>query len=151
MEFVSSVKNILILDSKGGRVAVKYYTDEWPTVSKQKQFEKAVFKKARKEKSILIEGEDNTIALGDNISVYTFSNDLHFFVTGSEDENDLILSEVLNGFFDAIDELSGQYVYMHFVDKKFILQHLQTVLLILDGLVDRGIILETDGEVILNG
>ncbi|CAM8890768.1 unnamed protein product [Rhodiola kirilowii] len=98
MEFVSSVKNILILDSKGGRVAVKYYTDEWPTVSKQKQFEKAVFKKARKEKSILIEGEDNTIALGDNISVYTFSNDLHFFVTGSEDENDLILSEVLNGF-----------------------------------------------------
>ncbi|CAM8890741.1 unnamed protein product [Rhodiola kirilowii] len=106
-EFVSSVKNILILDSKGGRVAVKYYTDEWPTVSKQKQFKKAVFKKARKEKSILIEGEDNTIALGDNISVYTFSDDLHFFVTGSEDENDLILSEVLNGFFDAIDELSG--------------------------------------------
>ncbi|CAM8890751.1 unnamed protein product [Rhodiola kirilowii] len=114
-EFVSSVKNILILDSKGGRVAVKYYTDEWPTVSKQKQFKKAVFKKARKEKSILIEGEDNTIALGDNISVYTFSDDLHFFVTGSEDENDLILSEVLNGFFDAIDELSGQEDYNNYM------------------------------------
>jgi hypothetical protein len=36
-----------------------------------------------------------------NIVVYKFVQDLHFFVTGGEDENELILATVLQGFFDA--------------------------------------------------
>lgn len=37
-----------------------------------------------------------------NIVVYKFVQDLHFFVTGGEDENELILATVLQGFFDAV-------------------------------------------------
>ena len=37
-----------------------------------------------------------------NIVVYKFAQDLHFFVTGGDDENELILSTVLQGFFDAV-------------------------------------------------
>lgn len=37
-----------------------------------------------------------------NIVVYKFVQDLHFFVTGGDDENELILSTVLQGFFDAV-------------------------------------------------
>ncbi|KAI3779438.1 hypothetical protein L2E82_09157 [Cichorium intybus] len=33
------IKNILLLDSEGRRVAVKYYTDEWPTNSDKLAFE----------------------------------------------------------------------------------------------------------------
>lgn len=40
--------------------------------------------------------------LENNIVVYKFAQDLHFFVTGGEDENELILSSVLQGFFDAV-------------------------------------------------
>lgn len=37
-----------------------------------------------------------------NIIVYKFVQDLHFFVTGSDDENELILSSVLQAFFDSV-------------------------------------------------
>lgn len=36
------------------------------------------------------------------IVVYKFIQDLHFFVTGGDDENELILATVLQGFFDAV-------------------------------------------------
>lgn len=37
-----------------------------------------------------------------NIVVYKFVQDLHFFVTGSDQENELILSSVLQAFFDSV-------------------------------------------------
>lgn len=40
--------------------------------------------------------------LENNILVYKFVQDLHFFVTGGDDENELILATVLQGFFDAV-------------------------------------------------
>lgn len=43
-----SIKNILLLDSEGKRVAVKYYSNDWPTNSAKEAFEKAVFTKTQK-------------------------------------------------------------------------------------------------------
>ena len=40
-----------------------------------------------------------------NIVLYKFVQDLHFYVTGGEDENELILAAVLQGFFDSISLL----------------------------------------------
>lgn len=40
-----------------------------------------------------------------NVVVYKFVQDLHFYVTGGEDENELILASVLQGFCDAVDIL----------------------------------------------
>lgn len=37
-----------------------------------------------------------------NIVIYKFIQDLHFFVTGGDDENELILATVLQGFSDAV-------------------------------------------------
>lgn len=37
-----------------------------------------------------------------NIVIYKFVQDLHFFVTGGDEENELILATVLQGLFDAI-------------------------------------------------
>ena len=42
------VKNILLLDSEGKRVAVKYYSDDWPTNGSKLAFEKALFAKTMK-------------------------------------------------------------------------------------------------------
>lgn len=39
------------------------------------------------------------------IVVYKFIQDLHFFVTGGDNDNELILATVLQGFFDAVDLL----------------------------------------------
>jgi hypothetical protein len=37
-----------------------------------------------------------------NIVIFKFIQDLHFFVTGGDDDNELILASVLQGFFDAV-------------------------------------------------
>lgn len=37
-----------------------------------------------------------------NIVIYKFIQDLHFYVTGGDDENEIILASVLQGFFDAV-------------------------------------------------
>lgn len=41
------MKNILLLDAEGKRVAVKYYSDDWPTNSAKESFEKVVFTKTQ--------------------------------------------------------------------------------------------------------
>ena len=37
-----------------------------------------------------------------NIVVYKFVQDLHFFVTGGDDENEVIIATVLQGFVDSV-------------------------------------------------
>ena len=102
-----------------------------------------------------------------NIVVYKFAQDLHFFVTGGEDENELILASVLQGFFDAVGILlrSWYYLYINFgslctglilvfsidiyfcflysrgnVEKKEALENLDLILLCLDEIIDGGYI-----------
>lgn len=134
------IKNVLLLDSEGKRVAVKYYSDDWPTNAAKEAFEKAVFNKTQKTNA----RTEAEITMFENyIVVYKFSQDLHFFVTGGENENEVILSTVLQGFFDAVGLLLRNNV-----DKKEALENLDLILLCLDEIVDGGIILETDANVI---
>ncbi|XP_059457114.1 coatomer subunit zeta-1-like [Corylus avellana] len=135
-----SVKNILLLDSEGKRVAVKYYSDDWPTNSSKLAFEKSVFTKTLKSNA-RVEAEISMFE--NNIVIYKFVQDLHFFVTGGEEENELILATVLQGFFDAVALLLRSNV-----DKREALENLDLILLCLDEIVDGGIILETDASII---
>lgn len=42
------IKNILLLDSEGKRVAVKYFSDDWPTLVTKMGFEKSLFTKTQR-------------------------------------------------------------------------------------------------------
>ncbi|KAK2653155.1 hypothetical protein Ddye_013011 [Dipteronia dyeriana] len=138
--FCPSVKNILVLDSEGKRVAVRYYSDDWPTNGAKFAFEKSVFIKTLKTNARM---EADIALLDNNIVIYKFVQDLHFFVTGSIEENELLLCSVLQGFFDAVTLLLRNNV-----DKREALENLDLIFLCLDEIVDRGIVLETDASVI---
>ncbi|KAF5466411.1 hypothetical protein F2P56_016337 [Juglans regia] len=140
MESCPSVKCILLLDSEGNRVAVKYYSDDWPTNSSKLAFEKTVFTKTLKSNARV---EADISLFENNIVIYKFAQDLHFFVAGGDDENELILATVLQGFFDVVALLLRNNV-----DKREALENLDLILLCLDEIVDGGIILETDASVI---
>lgn len=134
------IKNVLLLDSEGKRVAVKYYSDDWPKLADKLAYEKSVFTKTQRS----IARSEAEIGMFDGyIVVYKFISDLHFYVTGGEDENELIVATVLQGFFDAVGLLLRNNV-----DKKSVLENLDLVLLCLDEIIDGGIILETDANVI---
>ncbi|CAK9154246.1 unnamed protein product [Ilex paraguariensis] len=139
-EACPTVKNILLLDSEGKRVAVKYYSDDWPTKSAKLAFEKSVFVKTQKTNA---RTEAEIAMLENNIIIYKFVQDLHFFVTGGDDENELILATVLQGFFDAVTLLLRNNV-----EQREALENLDLILLCLDEIVDGGMILETDGSII---
>ncbi|KAM0821574.1 hypothetical protein ACQ4PT_072098 [Festuca glaucescens] len=137
-----SVKNILVLDLEGKRVAVKYYSDEWPSASSKLAFEKSVFVKTQKTGA---KAEEADVVMFDGyIVVYKFIEDLHFFVTGGEEENELILASVLQGFSDAVGILLRNKV-----DKRTALENLDLIFLCIDEVVDGGIVLETDANVIV--
>lgn len=140
MDLCPKVKNILLLDSEGKRVAAKYCTDEWPTNSAKETWEKAVFAKTQKANAHI---EADITIVEDNVVVYKFVQDLHFYVTGGENENELILDTVLQGFFDAVGLLLRGVV-----NKSQALENLDLILLCIDEIVDRGIILETDANII---
>ncbi|CAH2047823.1 unnamed protein product, partial [Thlaspi arvense] len=139
-ELPPKVKNILLLDSEGKRVAAKYYTDDWPTNTAKQAFERTVFTKTQKTNA---RTEVEVIALENNIIVYKFVQDLHFFVTGGEEENELILASVLEGLFDAVNLLLRGNV-----DKREALDNLDLIFLCFDEIIDGGIVLETDANVI---
>ncbi|CAK7356885.1 unnamed protein product [Dovyalis caffra] len=134
------VKNILLLDSEGKRVAVKYYSDDWPTNSAKLAFEKSLFTKTMKSNA---RTEAEITMFDSNIIIYKFVQDLHFYVTGGEDENELILAAVLQGFFDSVSLLLRSNV-----EKREALENLDLIFLCLDEIVERGMILETDANVI---
>ncbi|KAL8507259.1 hypothetical protein ACS0TY_017975 [Phlomoides rotata] len=138
MDLCPSVKNILLLDSEGKRVAAKYYSEDWPSNSARESFEKAVFTKTQKTNA---RSEAEIAMFENNIVVYKFVQDLHFYVTGGEDENELILATVLQGFFDAVDILLRGNV-----EKREALENLDLILLCLDEISDGGIVLETDAN-----
>ncbi|CAO2190852.1 unnamed protein product, partial [Urochloa humidicola] len=137
-ESCPSVKNILLLDSEGKRVAVKYFSDDWPTNASKLSYEKSIFTKTLKTNA----RTDAEITLFDGyIVVYKFVHDLHFFVTAGDDENELILASVLNGFCDSVGLLlRGD------VEKRTALENLDLILLCIDEIIDGGIILETDAN-----
>ncbi|XP_076942029.1 coatomer subunit zeta-2-like [Bidens hawaiensis] len=136
------VKNVLLLDSEGRRVAVKYYTDEWPTNSAKLAFERSISSKTQKTNA---RTEAEVVLFDDNVVVYKFIQDLHFFVTGGDCENELALATVLQGFSDAVTLLLR---LLGNVDHREALENLDTIFLCLDEIVDAGMILETDGNMI---
>ncbi|XP_031493638.1 coatomer subunit zeta-2-like isoform X2 [Nymphaea colorata] len=140
MDSFPSIKNILLLDSEGKRVAVKYYSDDWPTLNAKLAYEKSVFTKTQKSNA---RTEAEITMFDGYIVIYKFIADLHFFVTGGDDENELIISTVLQAFFDAVGILLRNNV-----EKRSALENLDLILLCLDEIVDGGIILETDANVI---
>lgn len=69
----------------------------------------------------------------DVVVVYKFIGDLMFYVTGSADENELILYGVLQAFYDSVSLLLRDAV-----EKKTVLENLDLVLLAMDEIVDNG-------------
>ena len=69
--------------------------------------------------------------------------DCKFFISGSVEENELILVNMLDVVYDTLDTvLKGQ------LDKRTMLEHLELILLTIDETLDNGQIMELDSEAV---
>ncbi|KAJ3270344.1 hypothetical protein HDV01_007923 [Terramyces sp. JEL0728] len=132
MEF--NLEFVFIFDSEGKKLLSKYY---YPIEKKDSQkLEKTLFEKTRKTNSDII--------LFDNlVVVYKPVVDLFIYVVGGLDENEIMLVGVLNCFIDACSNLLKNQM-----EKRSLMDNLDTVLLVLDETIDDGVILETDSSVV---
>ena len=134
------VKCLLVLDSEGKRVAVKYYGEGAEDLATQQAFEKSLYAKTGRTNA---RGEAEIVMFDQTIAVYKFVGDCMFFAAGGADENELVLAAVLQALTESISMLvrSG-------VERRSLLENLDLVLLALDEIVDGGNVLETDAGVV---
>ncbi|CAG5087257.1 Oidioi.mRNA.OKI2018_I69.PAR.g11499.t1.cds [Oikopleura dioica] len=133
-----TVGGVIILDNDGKRLLGKYFGDEFPTLKEQKPFEKKIFEKTRKR-------DDEIVLLDGQTICYKTNVDLLFYVIGSQDENELLLSAVLNCVYDSISLILRKNV-----EKRALYHHLENVFLAIDEIIDQGIIMEIDPNNVYN-
>ncbi|XP_010016172.1 PREDICTED: coatomer subunit zeta-2-like, partial [Nestor notabilis] len=73
--------------------------------------------------------------------VYRSSGDLFFYVVGGCQENELMLLSVLTCLLDALGHLLQKDV-----EKRWLLDNMERTFLVVDEIVDRGVILESDPQ-----
>ncbi|XP_014814412.1 PREDICTED: coatomer subunit zeta-2 [Calidris pugnax] len=132
-----TVKALLILDSLGQRLLAKYYDGTFPTAKEQAAFEKSIFNKTHRAGGEIACLEGLTI-------VYRSSIDLFFYVVGGCQENELMLSAVLTCLLDTLSHLLRKEV-----EKRLLLDNMEGTFLVVDEIVDRGVILESDPQQVI--
>uniref|UniRef100_A0A8C7R0Z7 Coatomer subunit zeta n=1 Tax=Oncorhynchus mykiss TaxID=8022 RepID=A0A8C7R0Z7_ONCMY len=134
-----TVKAVFILDNDGNRLLSKYYDKElYPSMKEQKNFEKNVFNKTHK-------ADTDEIAFVEGMTiVYKCSIDLFFYVVGSSQENELMLMAVLNCLFESLGQILRKNV-----ERRCLLDNLDGVFLVVDEIIDGGVILESDPQQVI--
>ena len=88
--------------------------------------------------------EADIVLFEGHVAVMRAGSDVHLFVTGDQDENEIILVEVLNTMHEALTSLLGS------LDSRRMMDKLEVVQLVIDELVDAGVILEIEASAIVN-
>ncbi|XP_051030875.1 coatomer subunit zeta-2 isoform X3 [Phodopus roborovskii] len=132
-----TIKAVFILDNDGRRLLAKYYDDTFPSMKEQMVFEKNVFNKTSR-------AESEIAFLGGMTIVYKSSIDLLLYVVGSSSENELMLMSVLACLFDSLSHILRKNV-----EKRWLLENMDGAFLVLDEIVDGGVILESDPQQVI--
>lgn len=137
---IPSVGAVLLLDSEGNRIVARYFTRDFGNVAHQLAFEKKLFDKTIRTNA---KPEVEIIILDGIVSVFRNSCDVWLYMVGTQAENELILCSALHALHESLASALRASV-----DKRLLLDNFDTLLLIIDELVDAGKILETDADAI---
>ncbi|KFU90272.1 Coatomer subunit zeta-1, partial [Chaetura pelagica] len=115
----------------------QYYDGTFPTAKEQVTFERNIFRKTHQAGGEITSLEGLTI-------VYRSSVDLFFYVVGGCQENELMLFAVLTCLLDALGHLLRKEV-----EKRCLLDNMEGTFLVVDEIVDKGVILESDPQQVI--
>lgn len=133
------VKAVVVINHEGKRICSRFCDrEEWNDQQEQRQFELDLLKKVQ----TLGDVSDivDVMEFKQYVVAYKQSDDLFMFVVGGTNENELIMAEVLQ----ALDE-TLQIVLRGQVFEEMVLENLESMLLVIDELVDQeGVIMESE-------
>lgn len=131
------IKAFLVLNGDGHRILAKYYTDDFGSVSGQKEFETTLFENISRSGA---GASVDVVLLNGYTIVFRTNIDVTFVVIGSGDENELVLGEVLDTIYHCAEQMPAA---MGQIEEKTIMDGLWTLFLIVDEVIDNGMILES--------
>ena len=87
---------------------------------------------------------DGFFTLDHQIAFFRVYDDISVYVISNEDDNELVISEVLDTLHEWFDE-----VFAHIIDRESLTNNMTAVILSIDELIDNGIIMSLDSQTIL--
>ena len=143
-----------MLDNEGQRIISKYYNiagTPFETPQSQKSFERQIFLKSSKQSasgsgaSRSVSSFENDIMTVDNyVAIFRQYSDMTIFIIGHSEDNELILGLVLDCIHECFDR-----IFRHNIERKSLINNMSGVILVIDELLDQGIVMHLDPSIIL--
>ncbi|XP_056405001.1 coatomer subunit zeta-2 [Hyla sarda] len=132
-----TVRAVIILDQDGNRLVAKYYDCTFPSLVEQREFERKIFHKTHRSESevVLVDGVT---------ALCQRSADVLCYIIGGPDENELMLLSALTCLCESLCHILRKNV-----DRNLLLENMDTVFLILDEIIDQGVILECESQKVI--
>jgi len=140
---------LLVLDSDGQRLAVKYTSlakkELWVGSKAQLAFEKKIISKLPKPSAA--RSEVDVAVIDEYTILFQACNDVIVCAVASPTENELVVMQLVEGIFATMSSITqGSSFLSSGLTKQLVLDGLADVLFILDEVMDDGIIMETDED-----
>ena len=134
---VCIIKFIIILDNSGKRLYSNYYTDNYPTIESQLDFELRLSKITSK---YSVEKNEIDIFTFENYNIICkIEKEISIFIGQDEDNNELLLEQ----FFSMLETQFFNFIGEELSRQK-ILNHYKEIVLLIDEMVIGGVILNID-------
>eukprot|EP01060_Flectonema_neradi_P000397 TRINITY_DN1025_c0_g1_i1.p1 TRINITY_DN1025_c0_g1~~TRINITY_DN1025_c0_g1_i1.p1 ORF type:complete len:170 (+),score=37.54 TRINITY_DN1025_c0_g1_i1:48-557(+) len=140
-DIIHKIQGVVILDDEGNRLFAKYYDEPFEgKLDKQAAFEKKLYEKTHLNTTPQPkEGGDITLVDSHTV-VFNMNPETYFYVIGSLNENELVISNCLTTIEGVVKQLFR-------VDKRTLLENFDLLVLVVDEVIDDGILLNPSTEV----
>jgi len=135
------VKAIVIMDMEGKRIASKFFDKAFSDEKSQTALEKKVIAKIGRATT---RADADAIAVDNVVVVYKHCTDAVICVVGGDLDNELINLSVLTCF-----EASLATLIRGGLSKRALSENLDIVLLVIDEMIDHGLLMETDWQAVV--
>mmetsp|Transcript_17498 Transcript_17498/g.40765 ORF Transcript_17498/g.40765 Transcript_17498/m.40765 type:complete len:197 (+) Transcript_17498:92-682(+) len=150
---LSQILALLILDTDGERLAVKYSSvakkELWPGTKAQLAFEKRLIAKLPKPTGTGGRGDVDVAIIDEYTVLYQSCNDVVVCAIASASENELVVMQLVEGVYAALSNSVQSSFLATGLTKQIVLDNLSDVFFILDEVTDDAIIMETEEEKIV--
>ena len=140
---LKEIKAVLILEDSANRILVRYYDAKRDALKEQKEFEKTLCKKIRQQKG----GTTRIMIHSGTVVVVEIVANIFFCVVSSMQSNELITEHVVIILMKTLTKVFYGEEWDR-MDAQALMEKLDILALVLDEIIDNGMILEEDSDVI---
>ena len=83
--------------------------------------------------------ENDIMTVDSYVAIFRSYQDMSIFMIGDKEDNEIILGQVLDCIHECFDR-----IFKHSIERKSMINNMSGVILVIDELIDQGIIMHTD-------